>query len=235
METKETLHRTNIESSILHDTDYYKYIFKKTEKIVCAVFYIMHTGPSIGQNTHVVNDLENSAGRLLECSLRSLRDTSYTVTETAIEIKFALMTLESYLRLASSVRILSTELLEVFMHEIDSVQRSLRKYTESSVPNPLLNASATSRPEVLHARRSIRTKVPVQEMSSHATLSTSLISRRERVLAVIKDKNEATIKDVVESVTDCSEKTIQRELTALIKDNIIVRRGERRWSKYSLI
>jgi DeoR/GlpR family transcriptional regulator of sugar metabolism len=55
------------------------------------------------------------------------------------------------------------------------------------------------------------------------------------VLNVIRDKGNATIKDIIEVVKDCSEKTIQRELIVLIKDGIIIREGERRWSKYRLV
>ena len=62
-----------------------------------------------------------------------------------------------------------------------------------------------------------------------------LRSRKDRILDIIKDKGEATIKDISSNVTDCSEKTIQRELIDLIKDNIILRDGERRWSKYKMV
>jgi hypothetical protein len=62
-------------------------------------------------------------------------------------------------------------------------------------------------------------------------------SRRETILRLIKDKGEATevsIKDIVGHFSDCGEKTIQRELTALVEEGVLKKTGERRWSRYSL-
>ncbi len=60
------------------------------------------------------------------------------------------------------------------------------------------------------------------------------ISRRNSILKVIKDKKSVTIKDIMSVISDCSEKTIQRELVSLMKDGILKREGEKRWAKYSL-
>jgi len=58
--------------------------------------------------------------------------------------------------------------------------------------------------------------------------------RRESILSLIKTKGEVSIKDISSIITDCSEKTIQRELMSLMGLGAIVRRGERRWSTYVL-
>ncbi len=59
--------------------------------------------------------------------------------------------------------------------------------------------------------------------------------RRTRIHTILEAKGEATIKDISEIVTDCSEKTVQRELNAMIEQNVVKRHGERRWSKYSVV
>lgn len=59
--------------------------------------------------------------------------------------------------------------------------------------------------------------------------------RREVILQILKDKKDLTIKDISLKITDCSEKTIQRELVSMLENGILKRIGERRWSKYSLI
>lgn len=61
-------------------------------------------------------------------------------------------------------------------------------------------------------------------------------TRRDAILALFKDNKgrELTIKDISGIITDCSEKTIQRELIALMAEGKIKKRGERRWSRYSL-
>ena len=59
-------------------------------------------------------------------------------------------------------------------------------------------------------------------------------SRRKQILEMLKDGNFLTIKDFSLIIKDCSEKTIQRELLALVGENVLKKEGERRWSKYSL-
>ncbi|OYV28174.1 MAG: hypothetical protein B7W98_00085 [Parcubacteria group bacterium 20-58-5] len=63
---------------------------------------------------------------------------------------------------------------------------------------------------------------------------TNIKDRREAVLSVIRDKGRASIKDISTLIRDVSEKTIQRELLALISAGMVLKQGERRWSTYSL-
>lgn len=58
--------------------------------------------------------------------------------------------------------------------------------------------------------------------------------RRTRILKLIKDKREVTIKDISNDFPDVSEKTIQRELVALTFEGVLLKSGDRRWSRYSI-
>jgi DeoR/GlpR family transcriptional regulator of sugar metabolism len=58
--------------------------------------------------------------------------------------------------------------------------------------------------------------------------------RSQRILAIVKAKGIVSIGDVSAVVTDCSEKTIQRELLALVEQGVLKKEGERRWSTYRL-
>lgn len=58
--------------------------------------------------------------------------------------------------------------------------------------------------------------------------------RRTIILALIKQKPALGVKDFVKSIPDVSEKTIQRELLAMVSEGLLVKKGERRWSTYSL-
>ena len=233
MELKETVIRTREDASIIDNSDYFKFIFKKTEKIACAVFYVIRSSHSIRHDDAVVTDLESTTQRLMDVSLESLRYTSVDVFEKANEIKYTLVACEAKLRIANAAHLLSMDLLEVFIHEIDTVQRSLRKYTEITVANPLDGVESFT--GQVPQKRQPRLRIGETEGAPKKVTVTHIGDRRERVLNVIRDKGEATIKDITERISDCSEKTIQRELIGLIKDNIIVREGERRWSKYRLI
>jgi len=235
MENKQTLSRSIQSENVLENVEYYKYIFKKTEKIACAVFYILRSDQVIRQDDVVVTDLENSSRTILNVSLISLRSTVATIEEQGLNLKYALIDLESRLRVAHAARILSPDLLEVFVHEIDSVLRLLKKYIEPSTKNPLLEEIEISSVTVREKERRVprvQQNNPIREVLSSGG---AIRSRRDRVMDVLRDKTEATIKDIIEVITDCSEKTIQRELIALIKDNLVIREGERRWSKYKLV
>jgi predicted HTH transcriptional regulator len=72
---------------------------------------------------------------------------------------------------------------------------------------------------------------PIEQLRNLAPKE-SKNDRRENILKLIKEKKEVTIKDISGSISDCSEKTIQRELISLLKDKVIQKTGEKRWSRY---
>lgn len=66
--------------------------------------------------------------------------------------------------------------------------------------------------------------------------------RSEKILAMIKDKKNTagyldgvSIKDISSAFTDRSEKTIQRELNALVSKGQIKKIGAKRWSRYQAL
>jgi AraC-like DNA-binding protein len=58
-------------------------------------------------------------------------------------------------------------------------------------------------------------------------------NRRQEILDILSD-TPISIKDISTHILGCSEKTIQRELNALLSDRRIQKIGEKRWSKYLL-
>jgi hypothetical protein len=59
-------------------------------------------------------------------------------------------------------------------------------------------------------------------------------ARREAILSIIGQKGRVSVRDLAEAIRGVSTKTIQRELNALIRDGLVLREGERRWSVYRL-
>ncbi len=59
-------------------------------------------------------------------------------------------------------------------------------------------------------------------------------NRRMRILDVISKKKQVHVKDIAREVTGVSEKTIQRELAALVADGVVTKEGEKRWTTYAL-
>lgn len=58
--------------------------------------------------------------------------------------------------------------------------------------------------------------------------------RRKIIQALLKQRSKLTVKDIAKSIPGFSEKTIQRELMAMLSDGQIVKEGEKRWTTYSL-
>lgn len=73
---------------------------------------------------------------------------------------------------------------------------------------------------------------PVNHLAS--SFQMKKLSRREQILALFVRGVDVSIKDIAARIKGCSEKTIQRELNALLYDNVIERIGEKRWSRYVL-
>lgn len=71
-------------------------------------------------------------------------------------------------------------------------------------------------------------------MGLASSFQTRKQSRRDQILALFVKGVDVSIKDIASRIKGCSEKTIQRELNALLYDNIIERIGEKRWSRYVL-
>lgn len=58
--------------------------------------------------------------------------------------------------------------------------------------------------------------------------------RRAIILGLLQKKDKVTVKDVSNVIKDVSDKTLQRELLALVAQGVLKKEGERRWSTYSL-
>ena len=71
-------------------------------------------------------------------------------------------------------------------------------------------------------------------VQSSVAISVTQEARRTRIQKLIKDNREVTIKDISTYFPELSEKTIQRELVALVEEGVLKKFGERRWSRYAL-
>jgi predicted transcriptional regulator len=68
----------------------------------------------------------------------------------------------------------------------------------------------------------------------HTTEYTNSVEnkRMSLILEFVRKHKSISIKDVSAVITDCSEKTIQRDLHTLIKRGLVRKEGDRRWSQY---
>lgn len=80
---------------------------------------------------------------------------------------------------------------------------------------------------------------PYESEDSRSDFDMLKKQRREDIIKVIKDNGgSATITDIKVkasgSLINCGEKTLQRELVSMIRDGVLNKTGEKRWSRYFL-
>lgn len=231
MDTNELIKATKATQRLIQDTEYYRYIFKKTERIVSVVFYITHNLPDEIKDSSDAADIEQAARAAHNAILETLQARAHTADEVVRTAAHALIMLESKLRVAQVAGVIASEVLQVLVSEIDTVLRGMNKYLDeenafAALADPAVTATASG--------RSRSTMEPAPKRESTAAQSGEL-ERRARIKTVLEATGEATIKDISAIVSDVSEKTIQRELNSMIGDNVVKRQGERRWSRYSLV
>ena len=226
------------------NNEYYSNVFKKTERTVSVVFYIMSYIEKNERTEFHLKTMSEKAMHVHEESLKTLSLYEYEAKEKIFSFQQSLVALEGVLSIANAARVLTDEVLALLLGEVDLVQRYLRNHFTGEMPLSMrgsgTSTTSQNRPRVtpkMNPTRSSNTRsaIPSGDISSDAHLVYSqLVDRGSRIKTVLEAKPEATIKDIAEVITDVSEKTIQRELNSLIEKGQVVRQGERRWSKYSV-
>ena len=77
-------------------------------------------------------------------------------------------------------------------------------------------------------------KRETRPLRDYSVVAVKKNSRQSTIINLLKRKKEIMIKDVSPLIDGCSEKTIQRELMAMVHDGTLKKIGEKRWSKYTL-
>lgn len=244
MQTKDNFINDTSFQKFLHNDNYYQHIFKKTEKIISVVFYILNNIVVDKRSETHTSNLASKAHFAHENALRSLEVKPANAKEVLEQFAQALIGLQSTLRVVTAAGVIPAETEGVIMAEIDTVLRGLSQYInpEKAFPSNLFAVPSETRST---ARVGGGTGVsPTPRTTSNNSFASASKGeaapgkgndRRTRILTILGAKGEATIKDISEIITDVSEKTIQRELNAMIEEMAVKRQGERRWSKYSLV
>ena len=68
----------------------------------------------------------------------------------------------------------------------------------------------------------------------HKSRGVAKDSRRSLIISFLKGKDWTSIKDISGAISGCSSKTIQRELSDLVQQGVLKKKGDRRWSRYLL-
>lgn len=130
------------------------------------------------------------------------------------------------------------------LHKLVQLEREDLLPPPSNDPNNSNSSSVLSAPAPILSHKKIGesigqkepANVPYQKLSRlpHKSRDVAKGSRRALILEFLKGKDWTSIKDITEAISGCSAKTIQRELSDLVHQGVLKKKGDRRWSRYLL-
>ncbi len=227
---------------------YYSSIYKKTEKIVCAVFTITDISGEQENVKDIIRDTRASAKESLMAVVALVSAPQEMVRVYHYEGLRGLVILRSMLFVLASAHVIGSDFAEVIVREIDGVIQSIHALFRD-LKNTTLVSVIEQEPEYTQAvqkyRAQSRTPRRVEKVRrgsgsneggvDTASVSQAIDTRREQIMSIIRTQGIVSIKDISDTIKDYSEKTIQRELIEMIKDSVVAKEGERRWSKYRAV
>ena len=203
------------------------FIYKKAERLAKAIQLI---APAFSESASLRDRIGTIAIGLVDAAIVSSGS-------VRVALSRELLALSSILSIARTVGLLSLMNTELITREAHSLLQEVAGYEEPRL-------SLDDVPTLSCIAKSTRLREPIQKPNPAVSkrvkdtvvkdINVHIKDRRETILSVIKNKQRASIKDISTLIRGVSEKTIQRELSALIEAGMVLKEGERRWSIYSL-
>ncbi len=230
------------------------YLYKKAERLAKAIHLI---SPAFAESPALKDRIERIALGLVDASV-------LPPTTSRDALSRELLALSSILSIARTGGMLSSMNADLIVREAHQLLSEIVSYEEprlvlDEIPSlaSLAKASAVSESRERSSLRSVARITYDSDLGAHDiaeykgqskghikdTSKTDVSSaqkgstngdRRESILAVLRSKGPSYIKDISMIVRDVSEKTIQRELSGLVTEGVVKRKGDRRWTTYEM-
>lgn len=224
--------------------------YSKTHKLITALYMV----------TDIMDREEPIRNKLRTLGTEILSDI-YNIKLARTVLASRVDETMSFLSIASAMNFISEMNHAILHREFLELKRSIQKYTE--IKPVWLEELFSDTKSIGHTENykghQASTRIGVQKGSTlmkalsdklslssagHLTahLKAELLKekRRENIIKIIKEKNgTASIKDIMTQINNkgqetLSEKTLQRELLSMVKDSVLDKIGEKRWSRYSI-
>jgi hypothetical protein len=229
------------------------YIYKKTERLAKAIHLI---APAFKNSPALRDRLDQIAVGLVDAAI-------LPPTLARDGLSKELLALSSVLSIARTGGLLSSMNAELIAREAHLLLQEIASYEEPRLfleESPTLAGLAkelAAQPSSRRAPHQAQSPAAFPQLASPQTnnpssagknstkpasykgqsighISDKTNTRRQAILSVLRSKGPSYIKDISTVIRDVSEKTIQRELQALVESGEITRAGERRWTTYSV-
>ncbi len=242
-DNKSNFHETAIKSSLFKGRGDWYFCFLKSERIAHVLTVLAESVPESGRGELL--QLSRTAGILPKTVAHFAAG-----SVAAPAVLAALFALLSALRLAQTSGAIGKENAQILLQECEAL---IEKFSASVRLSPFASADDFAVPHVEQPplRLSIVGQEAAQAIKDNkghsniktaegqkapATFSKGHSDRAGRILDFVLKNKGVSIKDIRQltdpALKNCSEKTIQRELSVLVNKGLIQKAGERRWSVY---
>jgi hypothetical protein len=240
-------HNTLIDSVLLSRTDSKTLFFhKKTERIAGALYMMTNF---FATNEPLKWTIREEAIGLIK-DIASLAQSSLSAQETIIRsVTGRVCTLSSLLHTAHIAGFISNMNAEVLHKELNQLLHKIEEKDSGRHSVRALSFAAdffeVKEKEEVHKghikdiekkeEKTVSFIKPITPQKKEISqVNVSFNSRTDLIIKALEKGGFMSIKDFTKVVKNCSEKTIQRELTSLVLKGVVKKTGERRWSTYSL-
>lgn len=220
--------------------------FKRTERIVAALYLLTNNVPYAEP---IRQKIRSNGHELIHKTLELKSGFGSNNNMAVAEVGMKIRELLSLSRMLYAGGYISRANAEIITKALDDLALFVLTAGNSSVSEETVLSSADFAPirsEKRATKEPSNTLVSVSDSGSKgatvaqksARKSARGISREDRrklILDTLQGGGKLGIKDISLQVVGYSEKTVQRELTALVNEGIVRKEGEKRWSTYSLV
>lgn len=235
---KRKFHQIALQSSLFKGRSDWYFCFLKSERIAHVLALLADHAPDSAQEVllELVHD-----GSELPRSIAHMAAGEYEVRQVLGDI-FSLI---SSVRILATRKVLTQDTARILLEEYETLAERMDEgervspfVTSDDFNIPLLSPE----PEEIHNTPTVASRLPAlakvveprpeKPKGQDKMGDKGHAERSQIILNFVLQSKGVSIKDISSVVKDCSEKTIQRELTELIKQGRIQKVGERRWSLY---
>ncbi len=213
------------------------YIYKKSERIAKALHLI---APAFKDSKALRDRIQRISVEIVDASILPPGEAKDVLARE-------LLALSSVLSMAKTAGMLSSMNADIIMREAHNLLAEIAGYEEPRValPDmPTMSALAKSVPSAISEIKVTRREEPVTRTSvperkaridkGHFNNIKDKGGRKESILSILSSRGPSYIKDISTLIRDVSEKTVQRELQALVSEGRVVQTGKRRWTTYRI-
>jgi hypothetical protein len=211
----------------------YSYVYKKSERVVTAVHIVTNF---ISQNEPIRVRLREKAIQLLS-DVIAIRVSGTGLSEQALS--GSLVEIVSLISSAQASGYVSAMNAGLIREELEHLADFIKEHREGLK----IGAGALEQGDMALPESQPEQAAPVKRETQNKRTRQNKMSfiknekrteRRSEILKIFDSKDRISVRDVIRSMPEVGEKTLQREMLALVSEGVLVKEGERRWSTYTM-